>query len=128
MVTSILIVDDDPDVLVLFSRILEEGGFKVYLAISGEHALDIVGTTGVDLIILDLSMAPPDGFELLKTLRTSMPQLPVVVASGYLQGSLLKAAELFGATAALSKLDAPTRLLDTVHEALRRPRGHHAKG
>ena len=73
----------------------------------------------VDLLVLDLSMPEPDGFEVLKTLRAKRPGWRSLVISGFLGGALLEASELLGATASLSKTQAPKLLLKTVNDLLR---------
>jgi DNA-binding NarL/FixJ family response regulator len=72
----------------------------------------------VDLLVLDLSMPEPDGFEMLKVLRATKPDLKILVISGFIQGILLRAAQLVGATATLNKTDAPELLLPTVRDLL----------
>ena len=112
--SHVLIADDEPQVLKLFARILSQGGFSVTAVDSGDAAIKVLQTAPVDLLVLDLNMPPPDGFELLKSLRTKRPGLRILVISGYMQGALLQASELLGATASLSKSDAPKLLLQTV--------------
>jgi CheY-like chemotaxis protein len=120
MQPRILIVDDDAQVLKLYSRILTRGGYQVLTENSSQRAMQALEAAGqVDLLVLDLSMPPPDGFEILKTLRKTRPGLRILVNSGFLQGALLQAAELLGATAALNKADAPTMLLPTVEQLVR---------
>jgi len=114
MARSVLVIDDEPEVLRLFETILTSGGYLVVLADSGVVARQMIKDGAFDLLILDLCMPPPDGFELLKELRASNPAPPVLVVSGYLQGVMLKAAQLMGATATLAKRDAPGLLLSTV--------------
>jgi CheY-like chemotaxis protein len=115
----ILVVDDDPQVLKLLGRILENGGYSVHLMASGKMVTEVLRAEVIDLLILDLNMPEPDGFELLKTLRIAMPGLRILVISGFLEGALLKAAELLGATATLAKSDSPEMLLSTVNGLLR---------
>ena len=117
---TIRVVDDDRQILRLFVAILEEGGYRVQSASSGEDALKVLREVPIDLMVLDLSMPEPDGFDLLKRLRASTPGLRIVVVSGYLQGALLKAAEFLGATASLNKTDAPRLLLQTVQGILQK--------
>ena len=120
MPRRILLVDDDPQVLKLFQNMLTRGGYSVVAEKSSKLALEILQRTeAVDLLILDLSMPEPDGFEILKAMRARRPGLAVLVISGYLGGSLLKAAEILGATASLSKDEAPEKLLDTVNKIMR---------
>ena len=110
----ILVIDDEPQVLKLMARILERGGYEVKTATSGGVVLQAVATSRPDLLILDLSMPEPDGFEVLKALRQREPTLPILIISGFLGGSMLRAAELFGAVATLGKTDVPELLLETV--------------
>jgi CheY-like chemotaxis protein len=117
----ILVVDDDPQILKLFSWILTEGGYTVVAESSGKSALQALEGAGpVDLMVLDLSMPEPDGFEILKAMRAKRPGLRILVTSGFLGGALLKASEMLGATASLDKTSAPSMLLETVNNLLRR--------
>src|SRR5262249_45715913 len=112
MLKRILVVDDDPQVLELFTRILTNGGYSVTSERSGAAANDALARQAFDLVILDLSMPGGiDGFEVLKSIRAHRPKLPVLVISGYMQGPLLRASELVGATSSLSKADAAENLL-----------------
>jgi len=118
---GILIVDDDPQVLKLFSRILTRGGYRVHTENSGVHAIEALESAGpVDLMVLDLSMPGRDGFDILKTLRAQRPGLRVLVTSGCMGGALLEASEFLGATAVLNKIDAPRLLLSTVNGLLQK--------
>jgi CheY-like chemotaxis protein len=116
----ILVVDDDRQVRGLFKSILERGGFSVLLAKSGNAALDVLRTSAVSVIVLDLNMPGVDGFEVLKFLRSHAPGVRILVISGFLKGALLDAASVLGADATLNKTEAPTRLLATVNELMKR--------
>lgn len=61
--TKILIVDDVPANISILSDALEQGGYDILVATSGEDALNIVRRTTVDVILLDLVMPEMDGFE-----------------------------------------------------------------
>jgi DNA-binding NarL/FixJ family response regulator len=63
-------------------------------------------------------MPQPDGFEILKALRSTRPGVKILVISGFVNGALLKASELVGATASLSKMDAPNQLVEAVDRLL----------
>ena len=116
----ILVIDDDLVIVKLFAQILTKGGYAVLTASSGQIAYHILQREPLDLVVLDLDMPPPDGFEILKALR-SKPKAPkVVVVSGFVDGALLQASELFGATTSLRKTDAPTNLLAIVNQLLGR--------
>ena len=120
MPRCILIVDDDPHVLQLFQKILTQGGYSVIAESSSKRALEVLERDpGVALLVLDLSMPAPDGFEILKAMRTRRPTLSILVVSGYLGGTLLKASEILGATVSLNKAEAPHKLLATVNNLMR---------
>src|SRR5262245_43252704 len=103
----ILVVDDDRQILALFTGLLANGGYTVTSVESGTAAIEVLQNQSVDLIVLDLNMPPPDGFDVLKMLRAQKPGLRILVISGFMKGALLKASELLGATASLDKDDAP---------------------
>jgi CheY-like chemotaxis protein len=116
----ILVVDDEPEIRELFSRILKKGGtYSVTAVDSGDAAKKVLQSQHVDLMVLDLNMPRPDGLEVLKSVRAEMPGLRILVVSGYMEGALLKASEILGATNSLSKAEAPKRLRSTVERLLR---------
>ncbi|HXS95057.1 MAG TPA: response regulator [Candidatus Limnocylindrales bacterium] len=114
----ILVIDDEPQVLKLIALTLNKGGYEVNTATSGRVVPQNIAASRPDLVILDLSMPEPDGFEVLKGLREREPTLPVLVISGFLGGSMLRAAELFGAAATLQKTDVPELLLEMVRRII----------
>ena len=110
----ILLVDDDLPTLMLFVRLLTDAKYSVAAASSGSEALRMLHENSVDLVVLDLNMPRPDGFEILKILRSRYRGMKILVVSGSVDGPLLKASELVGASASLRKVDAPTQLVKTV--------------
>ena len=76
---NILVADDTANIRRLFEYTLEKNGFKAYTAENGEKALEIIGNTHIDLMILDLMMPKMDGWETLKSLRDSGSSLPVLI-------------------------------------------------
>jgi CheY-like chemotaxis protein len=77
----VLVVDDQPDMLKLIARALEEDQYTVSKASSGEEALRMIGEHIPDLVVLDYKMAGMDGIAVMKTLRTKpeTEHLPVVM-------------------------------------------------
>jgi CheY-like chemotaxis protein len=122
-VPQILLVDDDRQVVRYLKKALEEGGYSVTATTSSKQALDSIQEPLPDLLILDLNMPAPDGFEFLKTVRSRFPYLRILVISGYLDGALLEAATLLGAIATLAKPVEPKVLVAKVREVLGRHRG-----
>ena len=76
---NILVADDVANIRRLYEYTLEKIGFKVYSAENGEAALDIIEKQHIDLAILDVMMPKKDGYEVLKTLRESGSNLPVLI-------------------------------------------------
>jgi CheY-like chemotaxis protein len=116
----ILLVDDDEQVIRFVKTALERNGYRVTTTTSGKEALGLIWQHVPDLLILDLNMPEPDGFELLKAERASFPYLRILVISGYLHGALLKAAKLLGAHATLQKPFTTEALMVQVRAVLDR--------
>ena len=114
----ILVLDDDDQALGILTRALSRDGYVVTATTSGDNALSMLETQAFDLLLLDLSMPRPDGFEILKWARDHNPELKIVAVSGFLEGALLEAASLSGAAATLPKPISPERLRNTVRAVL----------
>jgi CheY-like chemotaxis protein/anti-sigma regulatory factor (Ser/Thr protein kinase) len=84
-IESVLLVDDDPEVLQLFGRMLATvgGGYRVLRARTGERALDLLRERRPDVMLLDLFMPGMDGFQVLraKGADLSTRDIPVVIIS-----------------------------------------------
>ncbi|WP_255066689.1 response regulator [Lacihabitans sp. LS3-19] len=78
--TRILVVDDNPDLLLFMEQLLEREGYKVYMARSGSEALKMLNVVRPDLLITDLVMPEIDGKELLTKARenTFFAELPII--------------------------------------------------
>jgi DNA-binding response OmpR family regulator len=77
---SVLVVEDEPDTVVLLKHILRSAGFNVMGALSGSEAIKKCAEIKPDLIILDLMMPDMDGWETYRYLR-QMTDTPVMVIS-----------------------------------------------
>lgn len=80
----VLIVDDDEHNRVLLSRILATEGFRTEVAPDGQSALAMLGLSPPDLVLLDVVMPGPSGFDICRTLKTSPATrlIPVVLMTG----------------------------------------------
>lgn len=103
---SVLVVDDDPQYRGVIQALLARQGYQAVEATDGRAALDQLKHHPCDLVLLDIFMPEPDGFETLRRIRAAHPRLPVVVMSGASM-EYLHAATLLGASEALSKVDLP---------------------
>ena len=80
---SILVVDDDEMIVYFFKMILDELGFNVLEAFSGEDALKQATSTQVDLVILDYKLSDMTGDIVAKQLKETNPQTSIIFVTGY---------------------------------------------
>ena len=120
---TILIVDDNEDILSFMQAALEEAGYEVGLAAEGAQALALQAAQRADLLITDIFMPGQDGIETLRECRLRFPQTRIIVMSaGGGAGKrldYLPTAALIGANATLHKPFGVRQLLDTVRNVLK---------
>jgi two-component system response regulator (stage 0 sporulation protein F) len=80
---KILLVDDEEGTQLLYREVLEEDGYEVYSALTGEDALQKLKIVSPDLVILDINMPGMNGIELLRKIKGKNPNMPVVLNTGY---------------------------------------------
>lgn len=80
---TILVVDDEPSLSNLLDDMLSSVGYRLIQANSAEHALHILQSNHVDLLISDIAMPGMDGYELAKTVSRQYPEVKVQLVSGY---------------------------------------------
>jgi DNA-binding NtrC family response regulator len=117
---SILIVDDDVELLAALTRILNKQGYIAAGATSAGVAMDYVtsGKQRFDLIITDLSMPGINGLAFLTAIKKSMPQVPVIVLTAFGDWDTYAESLRLGAFAYLNKPIDRHQLLNTVRRAL----------
>ena len=76
---KVLIVDDEPDTLELVKLVLESGGFKTELAMSGEEALNLIAASRPDLVLLDIMMPDMDGWDVFRKIKEKDSKIPVAI-------------------------------------------------
>jgi CheY-like chemotaxis protein len=79
----ILVVENDPSVAQALGEVLRVEGHDVLVAPDGVEALNVVETTTVDGVFLDLVMPGLDGLSVLSRIRSRFPDLPVVILSSH---------------------------------------------
>lgn len=78
-----LVIDDDPDALDLFGRLLERAGAQVRTALSANDALAAMSAAPFDVVLSDIEMPGEDGIALIQRLRNEGSRLPVVAVTAY---------------------------------------------
>lgn len=118
---TILVIEDQSELRGLVAATLEEVGYHVLTATTGREASKAFAGAKVDLVLTDLLMPDRDGIEVIRELRESRPDLPVVAMSGggRIPAALyLKLARDLGAKAILEKPFSNQQLLLTIALAL----------
>jgi len=100
---TILVVDDEPEVLRLFKRILSTEDARVLAAQTGARALEIARTTRLDLAILDVKLPDVIGTEVLRRLRSIDERLPVIMVTSYGSAETVRTSMKLGAYDYLTK-------------------------
>src|SRR5438067_5249574 len=122
--SSVLVVDDEPVVLQLFSRLLSEKGLRTRTASSAEEALKLLEQGGIACVLADKNMPGMDGIEMLRRVREAQPHCAFIIMTGYASTESAIEALRLGAVDYLQK---PFEDLDVVaqriDEAIRQVRG-----
>ncbi len=112
----ILLVDDDSDMMMRCGNWLKKAGYEVFKATSGQEALDLLGTTEVDLIILDYAMPGMDGpatFEAIKNMDTAK-NTPVLFRTGMDDAAASDIMNALNPAGVIPKSEGKTALLKAV--------------
>jgi CheY-like chemotaxis protein len=120
---SILVIDDEEQMVCVVREILESEGYRVLAASNGEEGLRLFCLEPADLVITDIFMAEKDGLETLRALRRLSPSAEVIAMSGgcsKMEGfQALDFAQALGATHTLKKPFDRRDLLDVVKLCLK---------
>jgi DNA-binding NtrC family response regulator len=81
--STILCVDDEPDILIVLSEYLSNEGFNVLTADSGDAALEIIKTQKVNLVLLDMAMPKMNGIETLNEIKKIKTDVPAIMITAY---------------------------------------------
>ncbi len=116
---TVLLVDDDQDMLNLLSKWLQSAGFTPLLARSGEDALRQLTSARPDMVVTDLFMEEMDGMTLVTRIHAENPLTPVIMLSGQARiPDAVKATHL-GTSAFLTKPIAKEAFLEEINTHIR---------
>ncbi len=117
--TSILLVDDDPQLIRLVRANLESLGYKVLVALEARSALELIDKEMPDMIILDIMLPEIDGYELCRRIR-EFSTIPIIMLTAKVEDAdKIKGLKL-GADDYLTKPFSAQELLARVEAVLRR--------
>lgn len=114
---TIMVVDDNPDIITIVKTILEGRGFTVFSASSGAELLNLLPNQKADLIILDIMMPEMDGLEVLTRLKgkTETSTIPVILLTAKVQYEDVLGGYKLGADYYITKPFTSTQLVNGIN-------------
>ena len=116
---KILVVEDNDFVRMQIAKFLTDAGHAVVESTDGDDAMVKLDKT-IDLAVVDVRMAPVDGFEFIKSMREFDMDIPVILATGDDDPDLLNDAAMLKVGAVLMKPVEKDRLINTVDRTMRK--------
>lgn len=118
MSTTVLLVDDEPNILLSLDFLMRKNGYRVLLARNGTEALSILNEHKPNLIILDIMMPDVDGYQICKIVKSSkeLSHIKIIFLSAKSKESDIGKGLELGADAYIAKPFANKNLLDKVRE------------
>ena len=123
---TLLVVDDEADMLENIARILRRNSYACLTAASGQAALGLLERDLPDLVLTDLRMPGTDGLAVLRHVRRVAPRVPVVIITAYASDDAAQEARAAGAAGFLIKPFTARELLLTIQQAMTTPGGRDA--
>ncbi len=118
----LLVVDDEPAVLITYQLILEQKGYRVTPASSSQEAYQTLRSEKVDLLVCDLSLEHSEsGFEVIESAKRENPLLPSLLITGYATETAIQKAEDSGVPVLFKPIDIQ-ELFETIASLLRNTR------
>jgi DNA-binding response OmpR family regulator len=120
MSKKILIVDDEPSIIVPVQFLMEQNGYYVMVAFSGEEAMEIIAEKKVDLILLDIMLPVIDGFEVCQRVREN-PQwnkIKIILLTALGSDANVEKGLALGADAYITKPFSNVDIVEKVKELL----------
>jgi DNA-binding response OmpR family regulator len=117
---KILIVDDEPNIVISLEFLMKKEGFEVAVAGDGEEALACVASFNPDLILLDVMMPKKSGFEVCEALRADPGRagLKIIMLTAKGRDTEMAKGLAIGADAYVTKPFSTKELVDAVKEML----------
>ena len=117
---KILIVDDEPNIVMTLEYTFKKSNYEVFIARDGQEALDILKTNFPDVIILDITMPMVDGFATLEQIRkdANLQHTKVMFLSAKNKESDIEKGLALGADAYMTKPFSIKKVVEKVEELL----------
>lgn len=116
---NILVVDDEPNVLLTYRLILQQEGYDVAAALSSDEARRAIAEQQIDMLLCDLSLEKQEsGFDVIEFARQKDPSMPVVLLTGYATPEANERAQQLAIPVLFKPIDI-RELLDTISGLLK---------
>jgi DNA-binding NtrC family response regulator len=115
---NILLVDDDAQVGETLAQLFDPTEYKFFYTTEGEAAIEMIGTTNADLVLLDVNLPTMSGLEVLKQIKAQQLDVPVIVISGFVSTENAIKAMREGAYEYVTKPFQMERLMLTISKAI----------
>lgn len=121
MTATILIADDEPNILISLEFLMKREGYQVLLARDGQEALDAIHTHRPDLVLLDVMMPQKTGFEVCQEVRASpvIQDTRILMLTAKGRDTDVAKGLALGVNAYMTKPFSTRELVDKVREMLR---------
>ncbi|MBL8205426.1 MAG: PAS domain S-box protein [Blastocatellia bacterium] len=116
---TILIVDDEIEILQMISETLAAYGYQTLMANGGSEALQQCRQSKIDLALVDMMMPQMDGLSTIQELKKLRPTIKIITTSGLADSRKLAQASVLGASAFLDKPCPPGKMIQTIASVLR---------
>jgi DNA-binding response OmpR family regulator len=122
MTKKVLIVDDEPNIVLSVEFLMQREGHEVATAGDGQEALDMLAETRPDLMVLDVMMPRKNGFEVCEAVRgdAQFARLPILMLTAKGREAEMKKGLSLGADAYITKPFSTHELVAKVNELLSR--------
>ncbi len=114
---SILVVDDEQIVLDSIRKHLRKDDYAIHTVMSAREALELIENTPVDIVLTDLMMPEMDGLELMEKIKAKLPQVPVIMITGYATINTALQATQLGAFDYIAKPFTRSELMAVIQRA-----------
>ncbi|HER08854.1 MAG TPA: response regulator [Bacteroides sp.] len=119
--SKILIIDDEPYILMMLKKMLEKAGYETDLASNGKEGMDLFKKDPSDLVITDIIMPEKEGLETIREMKRIHPHLKIIAMSGggkISAENYLETASIFGATRIIEKPFTQNEMVSAVNELM----------
>ena len=116
---KIALIDDEPTIIDLYSRVLSKD-FIVVTAYNGEEGIALIEKEKPALVIADIRMPKVDGIKMIEEMKRKKMNIPVIIMTNLIEDEKMAKAIEMGVTHYFSKLQfTPAQVLSKVHEVLK---------